>query len=368
MKELLVALALFSPVVHPDRTVTFNLTAPGAAKVALNCESLGSHEMAKGDGGVWTYTSPALAPDVYSYSFTLDGTKVVDPSNPDLKTGYFGNESMVLVPGGGAAAPWEPRDVPHGVIHRHPYRSQIAKHDRECWVYTPPGYDPKSAKPLPVLYLLHGFSDGVDGWTRAGRAHVILDNLLADNKIVPMVVVMPLGYGDMSVLSNGWNGRQKDNAWEKSLAGFDLALMREVLPLAEANYRVRSDAAGRAVAGLSMGGCESIQSALLHPDTFGWVGAFSSGGLPADLDAAFPAAKDSLNSQFKLLWIACGKQDGLLKANQNLVAWLDQKGIKHAWTETEGAHAWGVWRRNLAAFTPLLFRDSGGIAAPGLRR
>jgi len=120
---ILAAFTLFSPVVHPDRTVTFNLKAPEAAKVSVTCESLGTREMFKDDGGVWSFTSPPQPPDLYSYSFTLDGTKMVDPSNPDLKTGYFGNESMVLVPGGGDAAPWEPRDVPHGVIHRHPYRS-----------------------------------------------------------------------------------------------------------------------------------------------------------------------------------------------------------------------------------------------------
>lgn len=354
---ILAVFALFSPVVHPDRTVTFKLTAPAAATVAVQCETLGSHEMIKGEGGVWSYTSPVLPPDLYSYSFTLDGTKIVDPSNPELKTGYFGNESMVLVPGGGQAAPWEPRDVPHGVIHHHPYRSQIASHDRECLVYTPPGYNPNTSQPLPVLYLLHGYSDRADGWTNVGRAHVILDNLLADKKIVPMVVVMPLGYGDMAVLANGWAGRNKDNAWDKNRAAFDQTLIREVLPLAEANYRIRTDPAGRALAGLSMGGSESIVGALLHPAAFGWVGAFSSGGLPDDLDQAFPAANASLNAQFKLLWVACGKQDGLLQANQSLVAWLNRKGVKHVWTETEGAHAWGVWRRNLATLAPLLFRD-----------
>src|ERR1035437_9386245 len=133
MKAMILAvIALFSPVVHPDRTVTFKLTAPQATQVAVTCESLGTHDMVKGDDGVWSFTSPVLAPDLYSYSFTLDGTKIVDPANPELKTGYFGNESMVLVPGGGETAPWEPRDVPHGILHRHAYRSAIAHHDREC--------------------------------------------------------------------------------------------------------------------------------------------------------------------------------------------------------------------------------------------
>ena len=356
MKPLAAAMfALFSPVVHSDRTVTFKLTAPEAGKVTVQCESLGSHDMTKGDNGVWSYTGPAMAPDIYTYSFVLDGTKIIDPANPEIKMGYFGNESLVMVPGG-TDAPWEPHDVPHGIIHRHSYHSEIANHDRECWVYTPPGYDPKAAQPLPVLYLLHGFSDGADAWSSVGRAHVILDNLLADRQVVPMVVVMPLGYGYMAVVANGWEGRKEDHAWEKSLAGFDLSLQQEILPLAEANYHIRTDAAGRALAGLSMGGCEAILGALSHPDTFAWIGAFSSGGLPSDLATTFPNANASLNDKFKLLWVACGKQDGLLKANQDLVAWLDKQDINHTWTETEGAHAWGVWRRNLAAFAPLLFK------------
>ncbi len=354
MKALAIVIALFSPVVQPDRSVTFKLKAPEATKVSVDCSGHGRHEMVKGEGGVWSYTSPEMEADIYTYSFTLDGTKIIDPSNPEQKTGYFGNESLLFVPGN---QPWDPREVPHGALHHHPYRSAIANHDREMIVYTPPGYDAKSDKPLPVLYLLHGFSDGVDGWTQVGRAHVILDNLLAEKKIVPMVVVMPLGYGDMSVIANGWEGRKKDNAWEKNLAAFDKTLVEEVLPLAESNYHIRKDSAGRALAGLSMGGAESIQGALKHPDSFGWVGAFSSGGMPGDFNKAYPDANETLNEKFKLLWIACGKQDGLIDPNRKLVGWLDQKKIKHEWTETEGAHAWPVWRRNLTSFTQLLFRD-----------
>ncbi len=355
MKPLLaVVIALFSPVVQPDHKVTFNFKAPEANKVSVNLSGEGKHNLEKGADGVWTYTTPVLEPDIYTYSFSVDGVEITDPANPARKTGYFGENSLAFVPGN---QPWDPREVPQGALHHHPYRSSIANHDRELIVYTPPGYDAKSDKPLPVLYLLHGFSDGADGWTQVGRAHVILDNLLAEKRIVPMVVVMPLGYGDMSVIANGWEGRKKNNAWEKSLAAFDKTLTQEVLPLAEKNYHIRTDAAGRAVAGLSMGGAESIQAALYHPDLFSWVGAFSSGGIPSDFDKAYPEAGEPMNAKFKLFWIACGKQDGLIEPNRKFIAWLDQKKIKHEWTETEGTHAWGVWRRNLATFTPLLFRD-----------
>ncbi|BCU79363.1 alpha/beta hydrolase-fold protein [Luteolibacter sp. LG18] len=343
----------FSPVVHPDHSVTFRVRDAEAKSASVQCEAFGSKPLAKGEDNVWSFTSTPLEPDLYSYSFTLDDRHVTDPENPELKEGLFGNESLLSVPGG-KDAPWEKRDVPHGEIHRHAYRSKIASHDRECFVYTPPGYDAKAEKPLPVLYLLHGFSDQANAWSTIGRANVILDNFIADKKAEPMVIVMPLGYGDMAVVAGGWEGRNKDGAWQKNLTAFDHTLIEEVLPLAESNYKIRKDRDGRAVAGLSMGGAESLQAALLHPDTFGWVGAFSSGGIPADLDAAFPEAG---KTPFKTFWVSCGKDDGLIGANRSLHAWLDKKQLKHSWTETEGAHRWGVWRRNLAAFLPLLFKE-----------
>jgi len=341
----------FSPVIHPDHTVTFRLKAPEATAVTIQCEAFGSKPMTK-DGEVWSFTSAALEPDVYSYFFGVDGRHTTDPENTDLKTGVFGNESVLAVPGG-KDAPWEARDVPHGKIEKVSYHSKIADNDRDCFIYTPPGYDPKAESVWPVLYLLHGFSDQSNAWSTIGRAQVILDNLIADKKAVPMVMVMPLGYGDMAVVANGWEGRNKDGAWQKNLAAFDHTLVEEVLPIGEA-FHIRKDAAGRAVAGLSMGGAEALQAGLLHPDIFGWVGAFSSGGIPTDLDAAYP---DAGKQPLKLLWVSCGKDDGLIGANRALAAWLDKKQVKHSFTETEGNHRWSVWRRNLAAFTPLLFKE-----------
>jgi enterochelin esterase-like enzyme len=342
-----------SPVVHPDKTVTFRLKAPEAKEVSIQSTAFATQPLVKGDNGVWTYTSPALAPEIYNYVFLMDGEEVVDPANGDRQNTIFGTLNLFAIPGA-ADASWEPRDVPHGKIVRHPYRSEVASHDREMLVYTPPGYDVKAETPYPVLYLFHGFSDLADAWTTVGRAQVILDNLIADKKAVPMVVVMPLGYGEMSVIANGWEGRNKNGAWQKNLDGFDKALLQEVLPLAETNYHIRKEAAGRAVAGLSMGGVQALQSGLLHPDQFSWVGAFSSGGVPGDLDSAYPEVG---KQPLKLLWISCGRDDSLIGANRALAAWLEKKGIPHTWTETEGAHTWPVWRRNLATFLPLLFQD-----------
>lgn len=343
----------FSPVVHPDHSVTFRIRDAEAKNASVQCEAFGSKPLAKEADNVWSFTSEPLEPDLYSYSFTLDEKHVTDPENPEKKEGVFSSESLLSVPGG-KDAPWEKREVPHGEIHRHAYRSNIASHDRDLFVYTPPGYDAKAEKPLPVLYLLHGYSDQANAWSTIGRMPVIFDNLIADGKVTPMIVVMPLGYGDMSVVASGWEGRNKDGAWQKNLAAFDKTLIEEVLPQAESNYRIRKDRDGRAVAGLSMGGAESLQAGLLHPDTFGWVGAFSSGGIPADLDAAYPEAG---KTPFKLFWVACGKDDGLIGANRSLHAWLDKKQVKHSWTETDGAHRWGVWRRNLSTLAPLLFKE-----------
>lgn len=345
-----------SPLVDTDRTVTFRLSAPEAHEVAVNCEAFGTKPMTRGDGGIWSYTSNALKPDLYTYTFTQDGKRITDPANPEIKDGVFGDESLLAVPGE-KDAPWEIRDVPRGRVDRRSYRSEIAAHERPCYIYTPPGYDAKAERPYPVLYLLHGFSDQADAWSTIGRANVILDNLIAEKKAVPMVVVMPLGYGDMAVVAGGWEGRKKDNIWEKNLAAFDKTLVQEVIPLAEQHYHVRNDAAGRAVAGLSMGGAEALQAAFLHPDRFGWIGAFSSGGMPEDFSKAYPDADETLNDRFKLLWISCGKEDGLIGANHKLKAWLGDKKIRHSWTETEGAHNWQVWRRNLAAFAGRIFRD-----------
>jgi enterochelin esterase family protein len=331
-----------TPLLHPDHTVTFRLHAPEADEVLIECEGFCDRRpMTRQADGDWSFTSPVLLPDRYHHAFFVDGVRTEPPAP------FF---EVPEAPD----APWLERDVPHGALHRHAYRSAIAAHDRECFVYTPPGFDP--AKTYPVLYLLHGYSDGADAWQVLGKAHHTLDSLIADGAAEPMIVVMPLGYGDMTVLANGWEGRFLDGAWEKNLAAFDRTLLEEILPLAEANYPVRRDTAGRAIAGLSMGGTQAIQAALRHPDRFGWVGAFSSGGLPADLDAAFPAAAAIAASPFHLLWLACGRDDALLPANHRLTAWLRAKGIPHEWRETAGTHRWNLWRQNLADFARRLWR------------
>jgi enterochelin esterase-like enzyme len=343
------------PEVQSDGRVTFRLRAPKAAEVRLQCESLRSMAMQKDDQGVWSATTEPLEPDYYGYSFIVDGVRMIDTANPLMKYNLLNTESEVHVPGP-ASLPWEVNDVPRGVIHRHTYKSAVADDERAYFVYTPPGYDAASRKKYPALYLLHGYSDDATGWWSVGQANVILDNLIARGEVKPMIVVMPLGYGTMAIVRAGWERVRQPDLWKKNVTQFRGTLLDEVLPQVEKQYRVSPNRNARAIAGLSMGGAESLTVGLNDLDRFAWIGAFSSGGLDTNYAAAFPNVNAKANDSLRLLWISCGKDDGLVKANRQFVQWLDAQGVKHTWTEVPGTHSWRVWRRNLAAFTPLLFR------------
>ena len=343
-----------SPEVHPDNSVTFRLKDPNAKSVLLRLEGqpkpLG---MEKEDQGIWSATTAPLSPDYYGYSFVADGIGLIDPSNWLLKPNLMNPSSVVHV-AGPASLPWELNDVPHGEVHHLFYHSAAAGDDRDYYVYTPPGYDSRTKDIYPVLYLLHGYSDDASGWTAVGRANVILDNLIAQGKAKPMIVVMPLGYGTMEILRRG--GLQDMELRQRNFVKFREALLTEVMPRVESEYRVNKERTGRALAGLSMGGAESLLTGLNAPDKFAWIGAFSSGGIPDDFALDFPGLDANANQQLRLLWIACGTEDGLITANRNLRAWLKSKGVKVTEIETPGAHVWMLWRRNLVEFTSLLFR------------
>ena len=311
--------------------------------------------MQKDDQGVWSSTSEVLEPDVYAYSFSVDGVHAIDPGNPLLKYNPLNTDSQVHVPGP-ATLPWELNDVPHGQIHRHFYHSAVAGDDRDFLVYTPPGYDPAAKKRYPVLYLLHGYSDDATAWTSVGLAHVILDNLIARKQAQPMIIVMPLGYGTMEVVRAGWSGVRRGDLWQVNLDRFRETLLQEVLPQAEKAYRIQADPAHRAIAGLSMGGSESLRVGLNALDHFAYVGAFSSGGLGTNFTDVFPGLDAKANAHLRLLWMGCGEQDGLLAGNQAFSQWLNSHGVRHTWVQTPGEHSFRVWRRYLATLAPLLFR------------
>jgi enterochelin esterase-like enzyme len=347
---------VISPEVHADRTVTFRLRAPNDKEVAVSIEGVPkSLPMQKDDQGVWSVTTEPMAPDYYGYSFIADGVGLFDPSNHAVKPNFLYRASEVHVPGP-ASLSWEIAAVPHGEIHHHFYRSGVVGDDRGYYVYTPPGYDPRGKQTYPVLYLLHGYSDDASAWTAVGRTNVILDNLIAQGKAKPMLVVMPLGYGAPEVLLPN-SGVFRDPALtQRNFDKFREALLTEVIPRVEGEYLVIKDRNSRAIAGLSMGGSESLLTGLNNLDKFGWIGAFSSGGITEEFDKEFPGLDAKSAEKLHLLWIACGTDDRLIDINRKVRAWLASKNIKHGDIETPGYHTWMVWRRNLTEFSSLLFR------------
>jgi enterochelin esterase family protein len=347
---------LVSPEVHSDNRVTFRFRAPNDKEVAVSVEGLPNPiPMQKDEQGVWSVTTEPLAPDYYGYAIVADGVSMFDPANYAIKPNFLNRASEVHVPGP-ASLPWETNDVPHGEIHHHFYKSSVVGDQRDFFVYTPPGYNPRAKQTYPVLYLLHGYSDDASAWNAVGRSNVILDNLIAQGKAKPMIVVMPLGYGAPEVLlpnSGVWRDRAiTDRNFDK----FREALLTEVIPRVETAYLVVKDRNSRAIAGLSMGGSESLLTGLNTLNEFAWIGAFSSGGMDPDFDKDFPALDSKSAQPLRLLWIACGTDDHLIDLNRNFRAWLTSKNVRHVDIETPGAHTWMVWRRNLAEFTALLFR------------
>jgi len=349
------SVALISPDVRSDHSVTFRFRAPNAQQVNLALEGAEPEAMRKDDQGEWSITTSPLAPDYYGYSFVADGVRLIDPSNPSLTPNLLSASSAVHVPGP-LSLPWEVNDVPHGEIHHHFYKSAAAQDDRDYYVYTPPKYDATARQSYPVLYLLHGYSDDASAWTAVGHANVILDNLIARGKARPMIVVTPLGYGTMEVVLQGWGSWSHTDVRDKNFKLFSEALLAEVMPRVESEYRITKDRNARAIAGLSMGGSESLLTGLNNLDKFSWVGAFSSGGISEDFQKDFPSLDAKANQQLHLLWIACGTGDHLIAVNRNLREWLTTKGVKHGDIETPGMHTWMVWRRNLAEFSQLMFR------------
>ncbi len=345
---------MISPEVNRDRTVTFRLEMPGAKAVDLNFEGVDAAPMTKGVNGVWTITTAELAPDIYGYGFDVDGVTILDPNNALIKPNLIWRSNMVVVPGS-KAKPWEVRDVPHGIVHHHFYKSGIIGDQRDYFVYTPPGYTARAK--YPVLYLLHGYSDTANAWTEVGKANVIVDNLIAEGKVNPMLIVMPLGYGIPDFASPHGPGFQPART-KKNYDLFRKALLEEVIPRVETDYSILRQPRSRAIAGLSMGGAESLYTGLNNTDRFAYIGAFSSGGITTDFAKMFPGLDPSTaNDRLRELWISCGTEDGLIKVNRDLVKWLNERKVRLTAVETPGRHAWMVWRRNLAGFAQLLFRQ-----------
>jgi enterochelin esterase-like enzyme len=367
-----------SPEIAADGRVIFRLRAPNAKEVAV---SMGGKQlpMQKDDQGVWALTTDPMTPDIYTYSLVIDGTSINDPSNRQVQTSFGSFQSMFAVPG---PKPWLPAaGVARGAVTRHAFHSAVANDDRDFFVYTPASYDPKRAQPYPVLYLLHGLGDDAERWlTGGGGAANILDNLIAENKAVPMIVVSPLGYGTSQGPAGG-RGSQ-------NLIGYSKTLLEEVMPTVDKAYNVSKNREQRAIAGLSMGGAETLYVGLNHLDKFAWIGAFSSapmlfpaaadaaqaaappagggrGAAPQSMDPAvfaktFPTLDAKANSQIRMLWIVCGIDDGLIGVNRQFKDWLKSKGVQFTEQEVPGmAHVWPLWRQNLTDMAPRLFQPKG---------
>jgi len=359
--------AVRSPEVQPDGRVTFRFRAPNAKDVLLIRENAPKLALRKDDRGIWSATTDPIAPDFYCYRFVVDGVALADPANSmsiSVATGGF--ESILHVPGA-ASLSWERNDTSHGILHCHTYQSAAIGDTREFWVYTPPGYDASLRKTYPVLYLLHGVMDDASAWTTAGRAHIILDNMIARHKARPMIMVMPLGYGFPNVPDRLAEQFGDPSSQKKILDVFSHSLIDEVIPNVERAYRVKKDRSSRAIAGLSMGGAQALYIGLNHQDRFAWVGSFSGAFVMYGerLEEWFPELTLSANPRLHLLWMACGTEDFLLGVNHKCTEWLKSKDVQFTAIETRGTHAWQVWRRNLTEFTPLLFRGRRSSRAAG---
>lgn len=336
-----------SPEVSADGHITFRLYAPNAAKVSVGGDCV-SGDLTKGADGLWTLTAGPVQPGIYSYQFNVDGVPTLDPRNPNTKR-YVPTTSLVEVHANPPAL-WEVQPVKHGTVHVEWYTSKTLGSARRLHVYTPPSYSEGSGK-YPVLYLLHGYGDDDSSWTDCGRANFILDSLIAKGLAKEMIIVMPYGHTFdpfTATDESDWSGFPKK---------IQTHLVDDVIPLVESKYRTDRDRSSRAIAGLSMGGAQSITIGLNNLDKFASIGAFSSGMITKEeFEKLLPADATQLNNRLKLFWMACGKDDSLCQLNQDIVDTAKAKGVAVTWTRSDGTHAWSVWRAYLTQLAPLLFR------------
>ena len=350
---------LQSHQLNPDNSITFRLSSPSAHTVSLSTDAaLKSLPMSQDAAGIWTVTTPPLPPEIYSYSFRVDGINQLDPYNDLAVPNILGLADQVLVPGH-PPMPWERSDIPHGEVNHHYYTSHIVQHlpDNQSGyvVYTPPHYDPKRKGGYPVLYLLHGWSDYAGGWVEVGKANFILDSMIDSGRAVPMIVVMPLGYGDYNFVAHGESAWDDAAKVDRNAQLFANALEGEVMPAVDAEYNIAKGRENHAIIGLSMGGLESLYVGLNHTDQFAWIGSMSAAIKHRDFDQHIPHI-DAKSANLRLLWVACGTSDDLITPNRDFAAWAKSKGLPVTPIETPGKHAWVVWRDNLLHFAPLLFR------------
>ena len=361
---------IVSPEIHEDNTVTFRVQAPGAEEVKLRGDWMpaegwvpGSVALERDENGLWAYTTAVLEPELYGYAFLIDGVRTNDPNNVFVSRDIATNTNILLLEGEQSDL-YRVMDVPHGTVTRSWYNSPGLNMSRRITIYTPPGYE-SARSSYPVLYLLHGAGGDEEAWNELGRASQIMDNLIAQGKAEPMIVVMTNGnVSQQAAPGEGKRGYYKPQFMETgTMDGTFEATFMDIVKFVEDNYRVKAKKKNRAVAGLSMGGFHSLHISRYYPNTFDYVGLFSAAILPnqnttsevyKNIDATLKTQKEN---GYELYWIGIGKADFLYN---NIVIYkekLDAMGMPNTYRESEGGHIWKNWRIYLSEFVPQLFRQ-----------
>ncbi|MBQ5613704.1 MAG: esterase [Tidjanibacter sp.] len=343
--------------------VIFRLSAPYATVVKVNPSWTQAVEMTKGEKGVWEAKVALPAPEIYTYSFTVDGVNMSDASNLDLQRDGTRYMSMLIIPGE-RSAHYDDVVENHGDLHQVWYDSPTLGIERRVFVYTPHGYTDKenAKKKYPVLYLLHGAGGDEDAWSSMGRTCQIMDHLIANGEAEPMLVVMPNGNATQRAAQTLGLPQAQISREQAGQMSYTNSIVKDIVPYIEANYRVYKDKAHRAVAGLSMGGGHTATVSRDFPGTFDYVGVYS-GAVGSIKDREGNLNQDMVNklkaqqkAGYKLYWIACGNTDFLYQQNLEYMKGLDEIGFTYTWFESEGGHTWDNWRMYLDTFAPMLFK------------
>lgn len=344
---------LHSVLSLPNNQAIFSIYAPKASEVSISGdfpEGFPSLKLTKGDNGVWSVVVSNITPEVYTYDFYIDGVKTFDPKNPLYKSSESGFSNIIEI-AGKESEYCSIKDVPHGKVEAVWFPSKVVNHSSRMYVYTPPGYEKMKGK-LPVLYLQHGGGDNDGSWSTVGRANFILDNLFAEGKIKPMIVVMPMGHPTPGFFMEP--GIDSDPYYKQ--------LFDEIIPYIESHYTASSKREDRAYAGLSMGGLQALNVGLFKPEMFSYVLPLSTGYFPQQLktleEKYSSVLKNPAINQFKLFWIAMGGEKDIAYTNgKNVLAVFDKYGIKYTTNNYPAGHTFLTWRHNLYEFAPLLFRN-----------